>query len=821
MADGKQLSLNFTVKSDNNGFKEINDQIEKLSKSASALKDSLRGIQIGKEAHTNHPDSVHSSIKKVSSELVNATKEADKFAKTLSQETQKAVSQSQSHIQRFVSFFGGAMGRAGYTGSGIYQNPPPPGGGGGGGQIPGLGPVPRSNGIDWAKTVSGGLNALSGGMNVAGQVASMAGAGVSFYSQYLQNEKMNPLRNLVRAQSGMNQTIGMYRNGPLGYMQALMESPNLVATGKAGSAVDGVIQGSGPVRDKMATGGAMMQMTDEVEDLRTKQAGGLLGNIGGMFKNAAKMAAGAAMTVGGAPGGVNIGMNGMTGIAGNASDMAMTGQSIRQGGIQAIQGEQQAEIARLLAQTAPGMTMRNFFEAGSGSVGLRAAGSRALGGAGNAASIFGQGGAMGFTMDQSLGIGAGMASQFGGRAAMNFTGQAMGLANQGFDLSSAGGILGKMNEAGSNGGQMMAKIMAQGVKEGMSKLDVQFFQKIGEAVAQGSVGAYGSTGDIAAGMLTQGLGAKPTMRDVNSRISGLDLLNQTQQSNPFFSSRNLVDASTILGGGAAIEESEALAGASFQDLSAMASGKAKDDNLLSIMGVSPEQAGAAKSQRISRIGSVLTGGEGKAAKFLQGKMKESGGSFEKMLQSALEGGDKKTINTAAAMGFTRLGGGDMDSFRGMMADMGAMGENAMAMFNKGRGGVGSVMDKNAQENISLQVSRTLSDIGKYLAILSKMDENRKPGSPSALQRAEMTREQLESSAATAGYGATEATNEAIRKFGVNAEIASDNLEKFAGVLSSVKGIMVSKSIAKINEAAENERASNRGSKMPVFPGRTH
>ncbi len=212
--------------------------------------------------------------------------------------------------------------------------------------------------------------------------------------------------------------------------------------------------------------------------------------------------------------------------------------------------------------------------------GIRLAATRRLGG--EHMGIAGAGAGVGSDLGESLSLGMGLAERFGARdvvGAQGFAAQALRGQRQGLGTEFTGGFLGAAGTAGANGSEVLKNILSEGVSKGMSNLDVQFFEKIGSAVARSSITAGGAVSTQGlqniAGALMGGISGGGTamgMHEADIRqqgMRGLDTLSQI----PAVHFAKMAMAKRMLGPDASGAQILALANAGTEELLAGGEGR--------------------------------------------------------------------------------------------------------------------------------------------------------------------------------------------------------------------------------------------------------
>lgn len=270
-----------------------------------------------------------------------------------------------------------------------------------------------------------------------------------------------------------------------------------------------------------------------------------------------------------------------------------------------------------LRQSDPYYAMR--FEHLQQTAGARLAASRRLGG--RHMGISGAGVGAGMDMNESFALGIGAANQFGGTQALRAVPAAMRMSLQGFDPSSTAGMFGALGGAGIKGEDVLARIIGRGTKQGMEQLDIQFFEKFGQAIAEGAVGQGGKVGKGGnfAEALMFGMNRQSTMFDVMGNIGGQKALSGVLSGgNPFFTAVGYELGKKILGGGASGVKMQAFQRASLQEL---VSGSEELTNL----GISPQERQRMLGGKLDAITRAFLSENTSEGRFLLGGAREAGG----------------------------------------------------------------------------------------------------------------------------------------------------------------------------------------------------
>jgi hypothetical protein len=829
MADKK---LNIGSSFDAKGFQEMENALKRVTKLAQEFAEALKKVQFGKSDNKSSPDNFHNTVGQASEAVNKLNKALQDTDKTMIHGTQKSLVHTGRHLREYTNhaneaasatgrlhaamgaamgmganasgsrfgaaaMFGGGGGGGGGSppglpprggSGGIY--PPPPGGGsgggGGGGFLNRIG-YSGSGWGNWGQAAQFGLNASALGVGALNMGAQIMGG----MAQLDRQELFGGMEATIRAQKGRDALFSMLHGHASGYGNILAQKGvaynNGLKANENGMIVD-------PLAGPLNTAGSGAGFMDAVDDKSADIASGNIAakKLGGYAKTGGKL-------VGGLAGGKLLnkmtgGLSAVSAVAGAGStlfdgaiDAKLQTMQINQGEREAMRGEMQAYGFQLLEQLG-GPALQAASAAQQGTAGVRLAASRSMGGSKHSNALFSQGASRGFDLGESTALGAGLAAQFGQHEARHIAPLAMDLANKGIDASTAGSVIGRVNEGGGQGTEVFRKLFADGVAQGMKQLDGQFFSRIGDAVASSAVTMYGGNASLATGSaLMNGLGAHPSMRDVEGNIGGMKLANNLQAGNQFFASRNLVDAATILGKdghNVSGEEMEILGGASFEDLmshAAMGKGKGEKGNeLLGRFGMSAEQAQEAMDRRVNRVGSILSGGTSAPAKRLQAAM-EKFGSF----QTALQKGGKEVVGDAAALGFSRLGGADLDSFKGMMRNFGGMSAGEIDKYIKGSHEGQNVADRGAMGEKNKQTAQVLQDVAHYGKLLAEAQK-------AALEKLKSSLETMKDMRGVEGLGAVKEVNQAFKRMGDGANLTADVLEEVAKKISKSMGIDITK-----------------------------
>lgn len=187
--------------------------------------------------------------------------------------------------------------------------------------------------------------------------------------------------------------------------------------------------------------------------------------------------------------------------------------------------------------------------------------------------VAGIGAGNGLDMGEAMSSGMGMAEQFGGGmvTGQNFRNwrSVMGAESRGFNRDAAGQMIGSFEMASKGSGEkQLNRIMAAGVKAGLEGVNIQFFERFGQAVAAEAFGQGGaSSGGNFSEALMFGMNKNSTMADVQGNIGGQQALSKMLSGgNPFFNAVGLELGKNILGGGASGIKMQAFQSASLREL---------------------------------------------------------------------------------------------------------------------------------------------------------------------------------------------------------------------------------------------------------------
>lgn len=321
----------------------------------------------------------------------------------------------------------------------------------------------------------------------------------------------------------------------------------------------------------------------------------------------------------------------------------------------AIQGGTEAELNR---DPYTNMVMESL---GANATGRRDA-SRRLGGRHMGMAFAGHAG--GLSGQEGMAAATAMANTFGG----GFTtgggfGQVMGATAKGFDTGAATNIIGSFEQAGKGkGGEEFKRFMAAGVKAGLEGVNIQFFEKFGQAIASQAVGANGAvSGGNFSTALMHGIIKNSNMADVQGNISGQAALSNAMNGGGFMQGMGQVLAKNILGGGGSGVQMMALNSASLRDLMADSN---EELDALGIGGAQRKELARGKIESLvrSRIGRdtsegryILDGAEGAGglSNFLSSDKKGQG-----LVASILKANDPGSFpDYKTALGAARFMGG--------------------------------------------------------------------------------------------------------------------------------------------------------------------
>ncbi len=373
---------------------------------------------------------------------------------------------------------------------------------------------------------------------------------------------------------------------------------------------------------------------------------------------------GAAGAAGGAAAGAGIGafFGGVGALPGSAIGGALGGlggmgralyQNYFQGGARAEEAQKvQEQLGNLQGMNPLENLVSSNLQA---TAGVRLAAARRLGGQGM--GIAGVGAGVGSDLNESLSLGMGLSERFGARNTVGSNGyaaQALRGQQQGLSSEFTGNFLGSLGSASANGSEVLKKILSEAVKQGMGSLDVQFFEKIGGAVAKSAITAGGAIGTQGASNLSAafmggitggGTAAGMHAADIRqSGIAGLDKLSAI----PAVHFAKMAMAKRLLGADASGAQILALANASPQELIAGDSTRLKELGL----GGSEHEA--------ARMG-VLRGGLESGLMGLTG----NGGSKEALRLKAMMSGPGGMKAAFANPEFAQLAGAILSTATGM------------------------------------------------------------------------------------------------------------------------------------------------------------
>jgi hypothetical protein len=456
-------------------------------------------------------------------------------------------------------------------------------------------------------------------------------------------------------------------------------------------------------------------------------------------------AAGNALTLGGAKGGGSGG--GMVtdrsripqvggSIATSLTGAASAGAQGLLGGPEALQAGSYME--RLSAGVSMDPTRAMVYENLAATAGVRVAASRRLGNQHMRFAGFGAG--KGLDLGESLAHGTSMAEQFGATHAPSVFTNSLELERFGLDRSKTGSMLGTMsfgNKDVSQSKKELEEIFSRGITRGLSPSNVQFFEAIGKAVADNSVGRGGTnSGMTAVGQaLSFGLDRHSSMLDVQSNVSGLQGLDNINK-NGYFRAASLENAKKILGPDADWASAQALGDASWGDL--MSDKNQHLDNL----GVSKGQ----RRQQLSSRGDTLLRtimGEGKSSigKRLKDSLEKTG-SFSNALK------DPKLRSAVASQMYETLKN-DGNGFQSEQQALGALniysgamegtvtggrlsqkfGDGTALSQKRGQAGIQQqIFGKEAEFNKNGEISKAIQDAGSFFEKLANL--------PTGLENAE-------------------------------------------------------------------------------------
>ena len=603
MANEKELKIT-TVLSAKGGEAAQRD-IENLRKAFEAISRALKDTQRAMDA------------------FVGGTKQAAKETQTLNE----ALKNQATYIQNVDS----AQRKAG---GGVMA------GGGGGAYYMGRGGVTSGNGADYNGPVSAGGGGRGGipwggiktGLGIATAIGGAAVGAYNVYNQYEQHraqreitEKTLGIDNLARSQSYKNSVFFESRSSPQGY-QAYKDAYQFrVKTRDAGkSTVDAngnIVSGGGERNfSGLALTNRAINMTGENDLIQAQKRGGwgkiaggavgILGGLGGMAYGGGLIAAGAAASstgvgaLAGVPAiaaGVGAGGAGMGAIwAGFRAvfdgyhQIQSTEKKLQESELEGQQAEKGVGVnGSMDAILAIKQYQMGAFQSDSGA--MLSAGQSALDAGAYSRSL----GMSALDMGSATGLQAGVNRNFGaaGHAAIGSAYNAAGF--HGMSVGAASNIAGTFQTLGGDK-HALEEMFAAGVRNGMSSLDMGFFEKFGMAAAKAGYSESGGAGDprFAAAALMGGRQA-PNKFEVDERVRGLDTMSSLFQTNPYFKGRGMASAAHVLGRGATGGKIHALQSASFSELM---SGKGNEET--AAFGISSSQLQSFGNAEIQHIGDV-------------------------------------------------------------------------------------------------------------------------------------------------------------------------------------------------------------------------
>lgn len=265
----------------------------------------------------------------------------------------------------------------------------------------------------------------------------------------------------------------------------------------------------------------------------------------------------------------------------------------------------------------------------------------------------------------AVGLQASLNRGFGqaGRGALGTAYRAAG--SFGMNAGTAGALAGAFQTL-TGDAHSLERILAAGVRQGMSSLDMGFFEKFGQAaVKAGYSGAEGQMSPMAAvGALMSGRRA-PNAFQVNEKIQGLDLATSMFQDNTYLRARSMASGIGILGTNARGAEVGALAGASFTALA----GKQGSEKLR-LMGITDAQRQQALTERLNTLTDPMRDMLGlspgvSSADYVRGLIKRVGSRNQKTSRAATN-----DLGRLAAYG-SEVFGEEFGGMRGLFEAMGA------------------------------------------------------------------------------------------------------------------------------------------------------
>ena len=748
MTQNKKLEIGTSV--DTKGIDQLSDRLRKLGSIADDLVSRLKKVKIGSGSRN---DDLSNVVKSTTTEMSKLRLESIKTADTLSDRVGRAVltntqqirqqTREFQHAARAARDLGGAVGVAARAGSmvgagigfgagasagaargaqaAMANNMTPYGlnaAGGGRGGRGGGGPPWGSTGR-WAPYANNPLNqwgpefgGFDDGMRAAkGTLGFASGAAEMFgrVGKFEGDTATMGLNNLARSQSYRQDLYRLSTSAPVGYGAYILGRGTAFASGKNNGTGDALVDamvgdGAGRVeRDKASSGASIInQLSNDVLAGRAKSAGA---DMAMTPLNAAGGALDAASSV--VKGNFSQAGRNAKNAVGAGFDAATMARNIGSGSLNAESAEAMSSVLSTLQRIA-GPQAQMAFGSIQGYAPLLAHSSRMLGGQGRTGMAMGAG--AGYDVGSSASVLSGLAQQFGASTTMGGLGKsAFDMSKKGMDAGVAGAIMGQVQMGGGDGQQVLERIFAKGVKQGMDSLDMKFFERIGGAVAEQAITQSGSvSGGNLPEALMFGLKKGSTMADVQGNISGMQMANQMATQNGFFASRSMAMAAEALGPNASGVTIQALNETSPTDL------MADKNEYLDNLGIDKKTRQKFGRDRLNMLGNVLGGGaagDGPEAKRIKAGI-EKYGDFATYMQK----GGQKERDFAGAVGKSVFGGADYDTFQGMMNFIGGTKQKAGTV-KPGESALKDVVDGQAITNIATQtklVFKQFENVNKIL-----------------------------------------------------------------------------------------------------------
>lgn len=584
--------------------------------------------------------------------------------------------------------------------------------------VGGSGGSNSGNGANYNGPVSGGSG--GGGINwgkiggIAMGAANLANAGFGMYGQYLQHsgrhmteDKLMGAQNLVRAQGYRNHMYNEAMDSPIGWVARKNTfQMSLRNRDSAPTQVDEngrlLASQAGAVRSETGASltSAAANMSGANREISGEKVSALSQGIAGALKIAA--GGGAGFMVGG-PVGALVGAGMAASSGGGGADLMnayfgnkRADRKLATGELEGQQSEEAIKASRLV-DALMHIEQRQVQTFENQAVERMSLNRHSLGGASWAmGSSYG-----GFSNSEINGVIGDLRRGYGGAAGNEQTvGAVMRAGRSGMGLGVGSHIVGASEAVGDSGATNLKRIFAAGITEGMTKLDMGFFEKMGTAFANELYSPTNGVRDSNAigAMLFNGVGTNVHKMDEN--IRGLTMGDKIKEGNNALSSEGLVNAINILGkDGREVNygEAAALNNASMKDLAGGGSKTLRA--MLKAGGLNDEQVTAAiKEQRESNvdvIGSKIGGPFGERI--------AAAGGLNNFLKQKLTDEDR-----AALSGWTGITFGEKDTggLQGWGRNVGA-GDGSS--FKKGRAHPGSVVRGTDAKAIDLKRKRDYTE----------------------------------------------------------------------------------------------------------------